>query len=148
MVRSAFASRVLPVDTVRFAQMYPASRESAAFGDQAMMRIRAYRFHLLGAISREISFPTRIYSTPIDRCAISKPCRKPEERSFTDSSLRPAVSFFRVSQNFPGHSSDFVGQCNDNFVAMHSLFELGNPAPQRMLSPVAGLHTGTSTMNQ
>jgi hypothetical protein len=62
--------------------MYPASRESAAFGDQAMMRIRAYRFHLLGAVSEEASFPTRIYSTPIDRCAISKLRRKPEARSF------------------------------------------------------------------
>ena len=72
--------------TVRFAQMYPASRESAAFGDQAVMRIRAYRFHLLGAVSEEASFPTRIYSTPIDRCAIKKFCRKPLERAFTDSS--------------------------------------------------------------
>ncbi len=73
MVRSAFASRVLPTGTDWFAQMYPASRESAAFGDQAMMRIRAYRFHLLGAVSWETSFPARIYSTPIDRCAISMP---------------------------------------------------------------------------
>jgi len=119
MVRSALASRVLPIGTVRFAQMYPASRESATFGDQAMMRIRAYRFHLLGAISYEISFPTRIYSTPINRCVISKPRRKPEERSFINSSRRPTISFCRVSQDSPSNSSDLVRQCHDDFVAMH-----------------------------
>jgi len=92
------------------------------------MRIRAYRFHLLGAVSEEASFPTRIYSTPIDRCAISKFCRKPRERAFINLSHRPAIKFFGVRKNFPGHSSDFVGQCDDNLVAMHTLFELGNPA--------------------
>jgi hypothetical protein len=130
------------------AQMYPASRESAAFGDQAMMRIRAYRFHLLGAVSGETSFRARIYSTPIDRCAISKLRRKPEGRSSRKSRWRPPVSFCRVSQNFPGDTSDFVRQRNDDFVAMHSLFECGDPAAQRMLSTVAGLHAGPGTVNE
>ncbi len=108
MVRSAFASRVLPVGTDRFAQMYPASRESAAFGDQAMMRIRAYRFHLLGAVSCETSFPARIYSTPIDRCAISMLHRKPEERYPVISRWRPAINLCRMGQNFPSDASDLV----------------------------------------
>jgi hypothetical protein len=33
-----FCKRREGSDTERFASMYPASRESAAFGDQAMMR--------------------------------------------------------------------------------------------------------------
>jgi len=51
--------------------MYPASRESAVFGGQAMMRsAHAVPNNFLRS-SKQTGFPHRVYSKPINRCVIN-----------------------------------------------------------------------------
>ena len=104
--------------------MYPASRESAAFGDQAMMRFaHAVPNNLVR--SRKTSFPTRAYSMPINRCVIRTLRRKLEEERL---GFGPAIDLTGLDENFPSHTSDFVGQGDNHLVAVHALFEPSNPS--------------------
>jgi hypothetical protein len=51
--------------------MYPASRESVAFGDQAMMRSAHAVPNNFVRSSKQTCFPNRVYNMPINRCVIS-----------------------------------------------------------------------------
>lgn len=51
--------------------MYPASRESAAFDDQAMMRSAHAVPNNFVRSSEQTGFPGRVYDMPINRCVIS-----------------------------------------------------------------------------
>jgi hypothetical protein len=104
--------------------MYPASRESAAFGDQAMMRFaHAVPNNLVR--SRKTSFPTRVYSMPINRCVIRALRRKLKEERL---SFGPAKDLTGLDENLPSHSSHFVGQGDNYLVPVHALFEPGDPS--------------------
>ena len=117
--------------------MHPASREWAAFGGQAMMRSAHAVPNNLHRSQIKTDFPDRVYSMPINRCVIRVlRCKLKEDRS----GFGPVIDLVRLNENLPSHTSDFVGQGDNHFVAVHALFEFGDPCSQRMALPVAGLH--------
>ena len=64
------------------------------------------------------------------------------------SGVSPVIDLLGSSEDLLGDPSDFVRKCDDDLIAMHALFELGDPCSQWMTLPVAGLHTGAGSMDQ
>ena len=60
----------------------------------------------------------------------------------------PAIDLLGLGEDLPCDTSDLVGQSDDHLIAMHALFQLGDPCSQRMTLPVAGLHTGSGSVDQ
>ena len=100
--------------------MYPASRESAAFGDQAMMRFALAVPNNFVRSSEQTGFPNRVYSKPINRCVISSLRSKLRKSSLSDVS--PAIDLLGLDEDLPCDPSDLVRQRNDDLIAMHALF--------------------------
>ena len=98
--------------------MYPASRESNAFGVQAMMRSARTVPNKLARASWP-AFLTKAYSTPVNCCVISipRPCKLE-----VDAVLKARIHFFvqgsRAREHNPGDASKFVRQRYHDLVVM------------------------------
>ena len=110
--------------------MYPASRESNAFGVQAMMRsARTVPNKLARACSP--AFLTKAYDTPVNCCVISipRPCKLE-----VDSVLEARIHFFvqgsRTREHNPRDASKFVRQRYHDLVVMHPALERIQPSPE------------------
>jgi hypothetical protein len=111
--------------------MYPASRESAAFGGHAVPNnfVR--------------SFATDRFPEPGLQQADQPLCHQfSAQQTLEDllSGVGPAIDFPGLDEDFPRYAGDLVGQRNDDFISIHALLKLGNPWSQWMPLSITTLH--------